>query len=482
MSSTSWSEWRKNTKVLLTMGVVLVLLMSAVLYWWLQPTYVPAMVGRQHEQVASAVQQLDNAKIKYRVAQDGLTILVPQSDEGRAKALLGTAHMTGGGAGFELFNNTDFSTTEFSQKVNYQRALQGELARTIMGVQGVASVRVHLVLPESGFVRRKQTPASAAVHVTMQDGQALTNAQVHGIQQLVASSVPEIKSDAVTVVDQDGIVLSHAAKSPQVQHPAQGHVTLKKEVDAYLESKIRRLFLAMDPEGDISVSVDAALNLSDSKVTTEEVLLPEGFGRNTGVVVKERTVKRQEGVQSAQGGASSVGADSQTREIEYRVGQRTEQVATAAGGIERISVAVIIRSGHIRHSVAELRAMVAGAIGAREANDDMVTVMLLPQLQAPAASVAPATNLAPATAASNPSADVSDATFTDAPVIQGLLWLMGLALLSLLAWLGLRPKTDAAATAATQPAAMTDAEAEALAKRVSAWLQQKSPEVSADAA
>lgn len=480
-----WGDLTPARKAGLSVGAVLVATAVGVGAWWALSTgYAPVMRAASPEKVAVAVREIERLKVPYRVSDDGLTVEVPEDKLGQVKVNLAGHGLGGDAAGFELFNNTDFSTTEFTQKINFQRALQGELARTISSIEGVSSARVHIVLPESGFLRRKSVPPTAAVNVAMNPGSQLTAGQVHGIQKLVAASVPEIKLDDITVIDQDGIALTQN-KSGESDPAKRGQLELKREVDSYLEGKLKRMLSALDPQGEFSVSVDATLNASDARVTTEDLLPVEGAGgKVAGVVVRERQSQRHDNAPVADAAGSSPSSGSVVREVEYKVGHRVEQIVTAPGGIERLSVAVLARSGNLPTDSVTLRGLVANAIGAKENDGDSIAVVLLPALTSgqEAASVAHVQppvqgdgqarhGVASSGGPSGPAGKAASLHASGRDVVKGLLWLVGVLLLCLLGWVALRRASATPATSATAP--LSDAEVDDTVRRVQAWLDQE---------
>ena len=467
-----WNDLSGARKTGLIVGATGVfVLLGGGAYWLLANDYEPAMHSTSPEKVAAAVREIERLKVPYRVSDDGSTVEVPHSDLGHVKVSLAGDAAGAGGAGFELFNNTDFSTTEFTQKINYQRALQGELARTISTIEGVSSTRVHIVLPESGFLRRKSVQPTAAVNITMTAGVQLTAGQVYGIQKLVAASVPEIKLDDITVIDQDGIALTKN-KSGESDLASRGQLELKREVDAYLEGKLKRMLATLDPNGEFSVSVDATLNLSESKVTTEDVLpVDSGSGKVAGVMVRERQSQRHDGLPPADASSSSPNSGSTVREVEYKSGHRIEQIATAPGGIEHISVAVLARVGNLQTDSASLRNLIANAIGAKEDSGDSIAVVMLPAM--PGLAADKAIGAAEPPVGKHPiKGAVSNADALGKHgknVVAAIAWLLGLGVLALLGWLAIRRSQPAH----VPPTDLSDTEVDQIVNRINSWLDNE---------
>lgn len=191
-------------RVILILLTVLLLAIGG--YWWLsRPDYVVFAQGLRAADAASIVAELDKRGTPYRLESGGATILVPadRADDTRV-ALAGSDVAARGLVGFELFNESDMGLTNFAQKINYQRALQGELTRTILELDGVARARVHLALPEKALFRGDRAQASAAVAVEMKPGAVLDPARVAGIQRLVAAAAIDLPETRVVVLDGAG--------------------------------------------------------------------------------------------------------------------------------------------------------------------------------------------------------------------------------------------------------------------------------------
>ncbi len=215
-----------------------VLAMLAIVWFaFLRPGYGILYEDLREADAAEIVGVLDKQGIEYRLEDGGRRLLVPEEEIGRARVLVaGSGVAMGGTVGFELFNEADMGLTEFAQKVNFQRALQGELARTIMGMEGIAFARVHLSLPERTLFRANQTGPKGAVTLQAQGNAALDPARVTGIQQLVASAVPDLPAREVAVLDHRGRLLS-ALPVEGVAIPAE--LDERSALEEYYRARVR---------------------------------------------------------------------------------------------------------------------------------------------------------------------------------------------------------------------------------------------------
>ena len=348
------------------------------------------------QDTATMVNELDRMKVPYRIAADGNTILVDGSlvHATRLK-LMGKDVPLHGTAGFELFNNADFGMTEFAQKINYQRALQGEITRTILSLAEVRDARVHLALPEEGLFKRATSKAKAAITLTLKTGQSLRSEQISGIRRLVSAAVPGIATQDVTIVDHQGVALTRAAPDGEQDNGAV-RLDLKRETERLLAHKATEVLERAFGLGQVLASVDVTLNMDHVRVTTEDVLgAPGNPGQGqTGIMVREREVARDAGA-PLNGPATAAGrAGSSQREVEYQVGRRVEQVASQPGAIRRISVVALIREAIDEKQIEQLRLLVGAAVGAVPERGDAVVVQSLGRVESLKADDPPAATLA----------------------------------------------------------------------------------------
>lgn len=193
---------------------VVVASLALAYFWFLRADYVPIFENLRESDASTIVAELDKQGIAYQLANGGHDIKVAEEDVGPARlALAGSGVALGGVVGFELFNESDMGLTEFAQKINYQRAMQGELARTIMMMNGIEFARVHLALPEKTIFRAAQSQPTAAVTIQTVDRKDLSPDRVAGIQQLVASAVPDMPLGNVAILDDRGDLLSTVTNS-----------------------------------------------------------------------------------------------------------------------------------------------------------------------------------------------------------------------------------------------------------------------------
>ena len=210
-----WQDMESRSRAGLVAGILLIIAFVAALAWWAyRPDYQVLFADMAPRDAAAMTAELDKLKAPYQLGAGGNTILVPRDQVYKMRLkLMGKDVPLHGAVGFEVFNNADFGMTEFVQKVNYQRAVQGELTRTIQAIDAIQAARVHLAIPEQGLFKKASSKPKASVALTVKPGMVLTPDQISGIQRLVAASVPDIAAADVTVLDQHGAALTRVAAS-----------------------------------------------------------------------------------------------------------------------------------------------------------------------------------------------------------------------------------------------------------------------------
>lgn len=204
---------------------------------------------------SAIVTELETRNIPFELTNGETTILVPEDQVSTTRiAIAGSDLPIKGVVGFELFNESDLGLTEFAQKINYQRALQGELARTIMNLDGIESARVHLAIPERAIFRDERATPKAAVTIHTKPGSTVTSASVEGIQRLVASAVNELALSDVSVLDESGSLIS---ESPNFDEFAVPEIAEKQAVEQYYQARIASALEISAPGRRIKISVRA---------------------------------------------------------------------------------------------------------------------------------------------------------------------------------------------------------------------------------
>jgi flagellar M-ring protein FliF len=377
-----------RTRVILAFGLLAILIAAAVFAWWAMRTEYSVLFSRLTEaDAAGIVAELKKQKVDYQLDDGATTIRVPSDHVHDVRlALMSSGTPIAGGVGFEIFDRQGLGATEQSQRVSYQRALQGELARTIGALDGVNQARVHLVLPESTLFRRDRQDARASVSLKLEPGVVLQNAQIFGIQRLVAAAVPGLDIGRVVVTDQHGITLSAADALTVGGATGEGRLSMKREVEEYVTRKIVALLDRAYGPGRAIVSVDATLNFDEVRRTVQDLMPPNG----TNVRRRRQTTGGTMPGDPNSGFEEAAAATRGITDTEYDYGRRVEQVVAAPGGVTRLSVGVIVPGATDLATQGRIEDLVRVAAGINDSRGDLVVVQSLDGLGPDTAVVPPA--------------------------------------------------------------------------------------------
>lgn len=376
-----WNTLSGSARTGFVSGLLVILLMTIwCAVWLLKTDYQVLFSDLKPQDTAAMVAELDRLKIPYKVAESGNAILVDKEIVPITRLkLMGKDIPLNGAVGFELFNNSDFGMTEFAQKINFQRALQGEITRTISALDEVKDVRVHLAFPEEGLFKHANSKTKAAITIGLKPGKRLLQEQINGIQKLVAAAVPGILIQDVTIVDRQGIALTHSVNNLGEGEATTGNLDLKKDTENLLSHKVNDVLEQSFGVGQAIASVDVVLNMDQIRVTTENVISPPALNGQTptGVIVREKeTLKDPPSETTASGLVANRGGSSQ-RETEYQLGRKVEQVIGQPGTIQRINVVAVVRKPLSDSELENVKALVSAAVGVVAARGDTVVVQSL---------------------------------------------------------------------------------------------------------
>ena len=471
---TFWQGLSLAARVTLVAGIVAIVAVTVAMAVWLLRTERDVLFSNLSAQDAAAMTaELDRMKLPYALGADGTTILVDKATLHQTRLKLMSKDIPLHGAvGFELFNNTDFGMTEFAQKVNYQRALQGEITRTIMSLAEVESVRVHLAFPEEGLFKREQGKAKAAITLALKHGQTLRPAQVKGIQRLVSASVAGVVPQDVTIVDQNGVALTRASGGAgEGQAEVGPQLELKRDIEQHLAAKAAQVLDRSFGPGRALASVDVVLDMNQVRTTTEDVVAPpvKPGEAVTGVIVRERETFKGDGVQAASNDGARAGSGNSQRETDYQVGRRVEQVVSQPGSVRSLQVLAVIKVPLDAAQIEQTKLLVAAAVGASRERGDVVVVQPLSGLhglnrQEPDALMpeVPAASAPELVGGAQPKAIERVSPLPSVVIALG--GLVGAAALALLGWVLSRGRRPDARQA------MTESERQAALVQVRQWL------------
>jgi flagellar M-ring protein FliF len=256
---------------ILALGVAAVIaVMAGVWMWGQQPEYRVLFSNFNDRDGGAIVASLQQMNVPYKFAEGGGAILVPANQVHDARLKLASQGLPkGGNVGFELMENQKLGVSQFLEQVNFQRALEGELARSIQSLAAVQSARVHLALPKpSVFVREQQKP-TASVLLNLYPGRALDQQQVNAIVHLVASSVPELPTGNVTIVDQGGNLLSETAKANGAKGLDPSQLKYVQELQQSIIKRVESIITPIVGAKNVHAEATADVDFSQSEQAAE---------------------------------------------------------------------------------------------------------------------------------------------------------------------------------------------------------------------
>jgi flagellar M-ring protein FliF len=397
-----WSHFGINQKVSIVLALLVTLsAIGGILWTSSRPEYRLLYSGMSLEDAARAREALEEAKIEVQLRDHGNAIYVPAADVYRGRLLLATVGLPGDNtAGFEMFEQPKFGLTEFAQQVNYQRALQGELERTISTMEGVQAARVLLVMPRDRlFATDKDKSASASIMLTLRRGAQLHPNQVVSITQLASTAVPGLNESNVTITDAQGRLLTDPlADEDQAMGSPRRHMDMRRTVEEELTRKAQDMLDRAIGVGQAIVRVSADLDFRQVERYNET------YNAEGRVVVRETISSENSSEPITLAGAGmarvAVGSPSdivveqamgQLRrediDTEYRVPSGRETVVDKGGRISRLSVSVSVAQGAQPRNADQLNQierMVRSAVGFSADRQDAVEVIEMPFAALPA--------------------------------------------------------------------------------------------------
>jgi flagellar M-ring protein FliF len=347
--------------------------------WGASPSWVSVTSGLPIERIGEATQRLDEEGIAYRLERGGSVISVEERSAARARVVL-AADGLGGGArrpGFELFDQPSWGMTDFTQRVNYRRALEGELERTIGAMRDIDAAQVHLSLQESSFLKSSGRPSEASVVLQLGGAAMAEQSTVEGIQFLVSSSVEGMAPENVMVLDDRGRLLSSPDDDGGVGL-SNRQLQVQRQIEGYLQSKAAVLVEQMVGPSNATVRVSAALNFDQ-------------IGRTVQGVDPDQQVLVSEDRSEITPGSTDQGAASVSSNTVYETARTVETLARGGARLERLTVAVVLGDRRLEgadgntsfqprtpQEMQQVESVVRNAVGFSAARGDEISVVSVP--------------------------------------------------------------------------------------------------------
>jgi flagellar M-ring protein FliF len=361
----------------------------------------PLFTGLAAEDANLVVTRLKESNMEYRLAENGGTVLVPSKKVAEARLLVAGAGLPKTGRmGFEIFDKANFGATDFAEQVNFRRALEGELERSVMAIGEVEHARVHLTFPKESVFSEMRQPAKASVLLKLRNSAQLSPRNVKAISHLMASAVEGLLPEAVTVVDMQGNLLN---KSNEEETPPISPVEYRQKVERDLMGKLQGTLESVLGADHFRAGVSVEVDFSNGEQSEES------FDPNRSVMVTQQrseevlTPNTQSGVPGtpsnlprpyARPGSSSTGVTRRTENIAYQTSRIIRKTTLPQGNIRRISASVVvdqqvrwegfgskakrILEAPSEETIQKVKDLAAGAIGFNEQRGDQIFIESLP--------------------------------------------------------------------------------------------------------
>jgi len=396
----------------ISLGVTMLLVVGgfvALLLWTNRPNYQVLFSNLGTGDAAKITEKLKEKRIPFELKEGGSAVLVPEERVYQLRLDLATEGLPqGSNVGFEVFDNVSFGTTEFVQKLKFQQALQGELARTVTQFDTVSQARVHIVAAGDSLFAEPEKPATASVVLRLVPGRVLNRQELQGIVNLVACAVEGLKPENVTVVDMAGGLLSKGQEALTAGGLSRSQFEYQRRLERSLENRIQTMLEPVVGANKVVARVAADVDFRqvsvseesydpDSAVVRSEQVQKESSSQGHGLPGGSPDMKYQVVQQQSASGTdrSTQGFEKENSVINYEINRVNRQIVNAVGDITRLTAAVVIDgpytpstgqegettrqfSPRSRREMKTFEEIVMKAIGYNEQRGDQVTVSNIP--------------------------------------------------------------------------------------------------------
>lgn len=414
-----WSAQGRPTRIGVVAGLAAVVLLAAFGVHYLQqgPAYGVLFSNLAPSDANSVTLRLKDDKIPYRLSADGKTIFVPKSDISEERvAIAGAGLLKGGGVGYELFDRTNFGMTQFEERIDKTRAIEGELERTINGLDPVQASRVNIAAPDQTLYSSTQQPTTASVAITTKPGMTMSRNQVLGVTMLVSRAVGGLKPDNVTIVNQNGQILlptggkidasGGSSSAPDALKMTQEQLLAKQRYEGDLQQNIQSMLDETLGKGRAVARVATKMNF-DLNSSVSKLYAPQGtvLSQQSQRESYRGTTPLNKAAVGVPGTTSNIGTyqavtnqgppgryNKSKTTSNYDISVQNVKHITAPGTVTQTSVAVLVNSSPVALAngqtgaayqltpinVAQIRNAVVAAAGLNLLRGDQVSVEAIP--------------------------------------------------------------------------------------------------------
>ena len=373
-----YSRLEPRQKIVL--GALLIMTIAIFIWlvsWSTKEEYGLLFGNMELKEAKTAIDKLEEMGIKYKLENSGKSIYIPANQVYKTRIALSSDGVgSSSGLGFEVFDGSTLGMTEFIQNVNYQRAMEGELRRTIESIKGIEYARVHLVFPEEKLFKEDQKPPTASIMLNLK--KQLNEKQIQGITNLVSSAIEGLEMNNINIVDQEGNVLTEHYDS-DVAGLSNYQMKLQREVERTLTKKVQSMLNQTFGAENSTVTVAADLNFEKIHTTSEKY-------DPASKVVRSEEIETS----STNNQADSLEKSDEHLITNYEINRTVQEVTNQVGNIKRLTVSVLVNhkkettetdgeitEEYVERSPAELaqiEASVRTAVGFNEERGDQINV------------------------------------------------------------------------------------------------------------
>ena len=384
-----------NSKILvISVLITFIVILLLVINYSLRPDYALLYGGLDLKDASEIIQELDTQSVKYKVSSGGRNILVPVKDRDRLRiALAGKGFLPSNTTGYELFDKNRMTLSTFEQKVDFKRAQEGELARTLMSLDEVEYARVHLVVPDPSPFLEDQSEPSASVVLKLKGTMRLDPSKTAAISNLVATAVGGMDPKNITIMDDRANLLAGGGIGDEYGLELMpNQQKYRHDFEETVKQKVKGVIEPAYGPGNVAVSVSADFDFD--KIEEEKTTYEPATGSDTGIIrsheltekISENAPLNQGGVAGAsanvpsyEGGTSSSGNNSKTSETtetkNYEVSQTQTKTTYAQGKIKKLSISVLLNAETLDAAEkTKVEGLVKAAANTNDTRGDMVTV------------------------------------------------------------------------------------------------------------
>jgi flagellar M-ring protein FliF len=409
-----WNDFRAfspgQKAVTIVAGLALIIGGYLFTTWKSQPTYAPLYTNLAASDASAIVDKLNSEGVPYKLAAGGTEITVPQDKVYSTRLTMSSAGLPGSSqTGYSLLDKEGVTTSEFKQQVDYQRAIEGELGKTIQAINGVQAAAVHLAIPQQDVFNDGSQKATAAVMLTTASGASLTSQQVQSIVYLVSSSVPNMDATGVTVTDSSGRVLAAPGDGVTGSNGTDTQTQATQDYDTRLATSLQNMIDRTVGSGHSVVTVNSVLDFDKTSTTTNQYT----YDPSAPPLSSQQDSEKYSGNQAGTGGTLGAGTPATgatgtsgagqyvktSKTVNNALGTVSKTTQSAPGAVKKLSIAVLVDGSIKNVNVPALESLVKSGVGLDPKRGDTLAIQAMPFDNSAATQAAQAAKAATAAAA-----------------------------------------------------------------------------------